>query len=201
MNPAFPQQQVTAYPIPPGSTQPVLAGPHGHGAPIHAAPPSFAQGDKFAHLRGVPMFPLRAASDRPIYASDSISGAAYAMTKHVKVYRSVLTRWSIPSHADARTAVVVDVYQLRNPFSFGASPFQIHVNRDVQLRVAGKFDVVARGGRVWSKHFTRQPIDEVMLLADGMAIPLEIVERTEERVAPEESEAVKKRFRRWAVRV
>jgi hypothetical protein len=144
------------------------------------------------------MFRLSAGSDIPTH-SYIVNEAAYNITKHMKVYRSVLTRWSTP--VGGRDAIVVDVYQIRNPFSMGASPIQMHVSRDSHIRLGGKFDVSARRGRVWSKHFTKTQIEEVVVLMGGVAIPLEIVERKDERVAPEESEAVKKRFRSWRVPV
>jgi hypothetical protein len=194
---AFPRSQAVVYQMPPGSVPPTTTGgPYGYVVPGPAPPPAVAQGDKFARLRGVPMFRLSTTSDVPAH-SHIISETAYTITKNMKMYRSVLTRWFTPAGGPA--AVIVDVYQIRNPFSMGASPFQVHVSRDAQIRLGGRFDVSARRGRVWSKHFTRQPIEEVVVLMDGMAIPLEIVERKEERVAPEESEAVKKRFRSWSI--
>ena len=195
---AVPQQQPVGYmyQMSPGFMPSATGGPYGYLAPGPGPSPAGAPLDKFAHLRSVPMFRLSAASDIP-YHSLRINDAAYQITKHMKMYRSVLTRWSTP--AGDHAVVVVDVYQVRNPFSMGASPFQVHVNRDCRIRLGGKFDVSARHGRVWSKHFTRQPIEEVVALMDGIAVPLEVVERKEERVAPEESEAVKKRFRLWSI--
>ncbi|KAK0702656.1 hypothetical protein B0H67DRAFT_650044 [Lasiosphaeris hirsuta] len=195
---ALPQQQQPAvYQTPPGFVPPFPGGPYDAApGPGPGPPPAITRWDKFAHLRGVPMFRLNAASDVPTH-SHRINKTAYMLTKHMKIYRSVLTRWSTPSGGP--TAIIVDVYQIRNPFSIGASPFQVHVSRDCQIRLGGRFDVSARRGRVWSKHFTKQAIEEVVMLRDGMAIPLEVVERKEERVAPEESEAAKKRFRSWSI--
>ena len=95
--------------------------------------------------------------------------------------------------------MVVDVYQLLNPISMGTSPFSVQVSRDCHVILGGRFHVQGCRGRVFRKHWTRQHIEEVALIIDGAVVPLGIVERNEERVAPEESENVKKRFRSWSV--
>ena len=142
------------------------------------------------------MFQLSVNSDVPAH-THVVTKSAYVISKHMKMHRSVLTRWSSPAMAN----LIVDVYQIRNPFSAGLSPFQVHVSCDAQIRLGGKFDVNARAGKVWAKHFTRKPIEEVLLLVNGNVISLDIVERREERVAPEESEQVKRRFKSWFIRL
>ncbi|KAM7214164.1 hypothetical protein V8F06_010479 [Rhypophila decipiens] len=188
------------YVVQPGPGVPALPAPQG--------PPSQGPGDQFAHIRHIPMFPLNAASDRPEH-NYRVTRGAYQVTRVMKFHKSVITRWACnlpppppgPNNIPTGT-IIIDIYQLRNPFSMGRSPFRLHVNRDVQLRVAGRFDVAARRGKVWSKHFTKQQhIDEVVILLDGgmVAIPAVMVERREEPVAPEESEEVKMRFARWVI--
>jgi hypothetical protein len=213
-----PQQQL-GYQAPPGAPMPTggyvapNAAPAVHNQNSYQAPPGparppggqqaqnpapAAQGDKFAHLRNVPMFRLSESSDVPVH-HHVVMETSYKVTKQMTIYKSILTRWAVPGGGG--NGVVVDVYQIRNPFSMGASPFMVQASRDVQIRLAGKFDVNASRGKAWSKHWTRQLIEEVIVIIDGAVIPLEKVLRLEEKVAPEESEEVKKRFRRWLVPV
>jgi hypothetical protein len=84
---------------------------------------------------------------------------------------------------------------------YGKSPFAVQVSHDAHVRLGGRFDVNWRRSVAWSKHWTRQAIEEMLVLVDGVTVPLEIFKRFEERVAPEESEKVKKRFRSWAIPV
>ena len=197
---APPPQQTAMYQAPPPQPthgyQALHAGPppsHPVGPPAQAVP----QGEPFPRLRNAPMFRLSSGSDTPIH-SNSITENSYKITKHMTVYRSVITRWAVPHGAP--NSIVVDVYQIRNPFSMGASPFMVVSSQDAFLRLAGKFDIRIKRGKVWTKHWTRQAIEEVVVVAEGgAAAPLQMVERQEEKVAPEEGENVKSRFRRWQV--
>lgn len=205
------------YMIQPGPGNPAPGVPVSVTGPVLALAPQSPQGgkgavggDMFAHIRHIPMFRLSVASDRPNHIH-SLPEAAYQVTKHIKVYKSVITRWACnlrPSYNTTTAAgptsppgtLIIDVYQLRNPFSMGRSPFRVHVSRDAQIRLGGRFDVAARKGRVWSKHFTKQHIDEVVVIGEGgVAVPAVIVERREEPVAPEESDEVKSRFEKWII--
>lgn len=182
---------------PPGAHYP--AQPMGPNPSPGAGGPPGRAGDPYDRVRNAPMFPLSAASDRP-YHLGTINKAAYKTTKVMKLYKSVVTRWAAPGN-ELQRVVVVDVYQLLNPFSMGTSPFQVQANLDCQLVLGGRFQVRCRPGTGYSKHWTRQHIEQVGMVVNGTVVPFTMIERREERVAPEESEEVKNRFRSWSVPV